>query len=87
LVEQRIAKPKDDLISKLVVEQVRALSALRPFFFACSWLTTPCSRFQLIPGNIQKSDAVQMAFLMLVAGNATMVNMINLVGSISVKIY
>ncbi|OBT60728.1 hypothetical protein VE03_09817 [Pseudogymnoascus sp. 23342-1-I1] len=33
---------------------------------------------QLVPGNIQRDDAVQMAFLMLVAGNATMVNMINL---------
>jgi fungal nitric oxide reductase len=53
LVEQRHAKPKDDLISKLVVEQV-------------------------MPGHIEKSDAVQIAFLMLVAGNATMVNMINL---------
>lgn len=34
---------------------------------------------QLIPGQIEKSDAIQIAFLMLVAGNATMVNMINLV--------
>jgi nitric oxide reductase len=33
-----------------------------------------------VPGNIQRDDAIQMAFLMLVAGNATMVNMINLVG-------
>ncbi|OBT42222.1 hypothetical protein VE00_07730 [Pseudogymnoascus sp. WSF 3629] len=33
---------------------------------------------QLVPGHIQRDDAVQMAFLMLVAGNATMVNMINL---------
>ncbi|KAK5020560.1 hypothetical protein LTR60_000405 [Cryomyces antarcticus] len=53
LVDQRREKPEDDLISKLVVEQ-------------------------LIPGHIEKSDAVQMAFLLLVAGNATMVNMINL---------
>jgi hypothetical protein len=48
-------------------------------------LTTLCSHFQLIPGHIEKSDAVQIAFLMLVAGNATMVNMINLVGSNSLK--
>jgi nitric oxide reductase len=34
---------------------------------------------QLNPGYIEKSDAVQIAFLLLVAGNATMVNMINLV--------
>jgi cytochrome P450 len=34
---------------------------------------------QLNPGHIEKSDAVQIAFLLLVAGNATMVNMINLV--------
>lgn len=34
---------------------------------------------QLRPGNLTKADVVQMAFLMLVAGNATMVNMINLV--------
>lgn len=33
---------------------------------------------QLAPGHIEKSDAVQIAFLLLVAGNATMVNMINL---------
>jgi len=46
-------KAEDDLISKLVVEQVE-------------------------PGNLSKADAVQIAFLLLVAGNATMVNMINL---------
>ncbi|KAL8420745.1 hypothetical protein RB594_003519 [Gaeumannomyces avenae] len=33
---------------------------------------------QLKPGHIEKSDAVQIAFLLLVAGNATMVNMIAL---------
>lgn len=54
LVDQRIQEPKDDLISKLVVEQVK-------------------------PGNIERADAVQIAFLLLVAGNATMVNMIALV--------
>ncbi|GKT63862.1 cytochrome P450 55A1 [Colletotrichum tofieldiae] len=53
LVDQRSIEPKDDLISKLVVEQLR-------------------------PGHIEKSDAVQIAFLILVAGNATMVNMIAL---------
>ncbi|KAF6806528.1 cytochrome p450 55a3 [Colletotrichum plurivorum] len=53
LVEKRSERPKDDLISKLVVEQLR-------------------------PGHIEKSDAVQIAFLLLVAGNATMVNMIAL---------
>lgn len=53
LVDKRMTQPKDDLISKLVTEQV-------------------------IPGHIQRDDAIQMAFLMLVAGNATMVNMINL---------
>jgi fungal nitric oxide reductase len=54
LVNQRLTAPKDDLISKLAVEQVK-------------------------PGHIDKSDAVQIAFLLLVAGNATMVNMIALV--------
>lgn len=34
---------------------------------------------QLTPGNLEKRDVVQLAFLLLVAGNATMVNMINLV--------
>lgn len=34
---------------------------------------------QVKPGNIEKADAVQIAFLLLVAGNATMVNMIALV--------
>ncbi|KAI9739598.1 MAG: hypothetical protein M1834_006316 [Cirrosporium novae-zelandiae] len=53
LVDLRVEKPKDDVISKLVVEQ-------------------------LIPGHIERSDAIQIAFLLLVAGNATMVNMINL---------
>lgn len=53
LVDKRSEQPKDDLISKLVVEQLR-------------------------PGHIEKSDAVQVAFLLLVAGNATMVNMIAL---------
>ncbi|KAF2198826.1 cytochrome P450 55A1 [Delitschia confertaspora ATCC 74209] len=33
---------------------------------------------QVKPGHIEKSDARQIAFLLLVAGNATMVNMINL---------
>ena len=54
LVDKRLTDPKDDLISKLVVEQLK-------------------------PGHIEKSDAVQIAFLLLVAGNATMVNMIALV--------
>ncbi|KAM5342172.1 hypothetical protein ACJ41O_015203 [Fusarium nematophilum] len=53
LVDQRLEEPKDDLIGRLVAEQ-------------------------LIPGHIEKSDAVQIAFLLLVAGNATMVNMIAL---------
>lgn len=34
---------------------------------------------QVRPGHIEKADAVQIAFLLLVAGNATMVNMIALV--------
>jgi nitric oxide reductase len=33
---------------------------------------------QLKPGDLTKDDVVQIAFLLLVAGNATMVNMINL---------
>jgi nitric oxide reductase len=33
---------------------------------------------QLKPGHLTKDDVVQIAFLLLVAGNATMVNMINL---------
>ncbi|KAK7725483.1 hypothetical protein SLS63_008086 [Diaporthe eres] len=53
LVEKRSAQPKEDLVSRLVVEQLR-------------------------PGHIEKADAVQIAFLLLVAGNATMVNMIAL---------
>jgi len=34
---------------------------------------------QVQPGKLEKADAVQIAFLLLVAGNATMVNMIALV--------
>jgi nitric oxide reductase len=41
---------------------------------------------QVKPGNIDKSDAVQIAFLLLVAGNATMVNMITLVCVKSLRI-
>ncbi|KAL7415224.1 cytochrome P450 55A2 [Mrakia frigida] len=53
LVEEKMKNPADDLISKLVQEQ-------------------------LLTGHLAKEDVVQIAFLMLVAGNATMVNMINL---------
>jgi nitric oxide reductase len=38
---------------------------------------------QLRPGHITHEDAVQIAFLLLVAGNATMVNMIALVRGFS----
>lgn len=38
---------------------------------------------QVKKGNLDKADAVQMAFLLLVAGNATMVNMITLVSAAS----
>lgn len=54
LVDERMKEPKDDLISELVVEQMKK-------------------------GKLEKSDAVQIAFLLLVAGNATMINMIGLV--------
>ncbi|KAF5020287.1 hypothetical protein F66182_7663 [Fusarium sp. NRRL 66182] len=40
-------------------------------------ITKLCTE-QVKPGNIEKADAVQIAFLLLVAGNATMVNMIAL---------
>lgn len=36
---------------------------------------------QVKKGNLEMADAVQMAFLLLVAGNATMVNMITLVSA------
>lgn len=54
LVEERMQEPKDDLISRLVVEQVQ-------------------------PGHLEQAEATQIAFLLLVAGNATMVSMIALV--------
>ncbi|RKU45605.1 hypothetical protein DL546_008006 [Coniochaeta pulveracea] len=53
LVDKRMQEPKDDVISKLAIEQVK-------------------------PGHLTRDDAVQNAFLLLVAGNATMVNMIGL---------
>lgn len=53
LVEKKMQDPKDDLISKLVTEQVK-------------------------PGHLDQAGAAQIAFLLLVAGNATMVNMIAL---------
>jgi fungal nitric oxide reductase len=37
---------------------------------------------QVQKGNLDMADAVQMAFLLLVAGNATMVNMISLVSGL-----
>lgn len=61
------------MISKLVVEQVSR--DYIPLFGAQSHIRPG----KLNAGHIEKSDAVQIAFLMLVAGNATMVNMINLV--------
>ncbi|KAF9456608.1 cytochrome P450 55A2 [Collybia nuda] len=53
VTDKKITNPSNDLISRLVVEQLR-------------------------PGHLTREDVVQIAFLMLVAGNATMVNMINL---------
>ncbi|XP_044717493.1 cytochrome p450 domain-containing protein [Hirsutella rhossiliensis] len=53
LVDQRSKQPEDDLISDLVVHQVR-------------------------PGRLEAADAVQVAFLLIVAGNATVVSMIAL---------
>ncbi|PGG99223.1 hypothetical protein AJ79_08653 [Helicocarpus griseus UAMH5409] len=53
LVDKKLENPQDDMISNLVVEQLK-------------------------PGNINRQDAIQISFLMLVAGNATLVNMITL---------
>jgi nitric oxide reductase len=41
---------------------------------------------QVNKGNLDKADAVQVAFLLLVAGNATMVNMIALVSVCQAKL-
>ena len=79
LVDERIVKPENDLISKLVVEQVNApliASILVSSTAHCWWI---CGASQITPGHITKADALQIAFLLLVAGNATVVNMINLV--------
>ena len=78
LVDQRVAKPLNDLISKLVVEQVSGVTCEADLHHRLIQLILFFT-IQLIPGHIEKSDATQMAFLMLVAGNATMVSMINLV--------
>ncbi|KAF2150809.1 cytochrome P450 [Myriangium duriaei CBS 260.36] len=53
LVKQRIDKPEDDLISKLVVEQLK-------------------------PGNLTEEDVVNLALLVLTAGNAAMLSSIGL---------
>jgi nitric oxide reductase len=53
LVSSKENEPTEDLISKLIVEQLR-------------------------PGHLMHQDVVQISFLLLVAGNATMVNMITL---------
>ena len=34
---------------------------------------------QLVPGHVERADAVQLAFLLLVAGNAATVDMLALV--------
>ncbi len=81
-MDQRLAKPENDIISSLVVEQVRQLWFCCRYTFGHPRLTSITCRPQLIPGHIEKSDVTQIAFLLLVAGNATMVNMINLVGSV-----
>jgi len=51
LVDKRIKKPQDDLISKLIVEQMK-------------------------PGNLEKEDVNTLAFLVLTAGNAALINSI-----------
>ena len=51
LVDRRTDKPQNDLISRLVIEQVK-------------------------PGHLTRDEAVHMVFLLLVAGNATLTNMI-----------
>lgn len=53
LVDKRIEKPENDLISKLVVEQYK-------------------------PGHLEKEDVGNLAFLVLVAGNAALINSIAL---------
>ncbi|KAG9232188.1 cytochrome P450 55A1 [Amylocarpus encephaloides] len=53
LVDKRLEKPEEDLISLLVNTQLKA-------------------------GRLQKADVTQIAFLLLVAGNATMISMIAL---------
>jgi len=72
LVDQRMEDPKEDLISKLVLEQVKRS-------FNCHLDDPLLTSVQVKLGHLERSDAVQIAFLLLVAGNATMVNMINLV--------
>lgn len=42
---------------------------------------------QLQTGHLEHEDAVQIIFLLLVAGNATMVNMIALVSRLATSIY
>jgi len=51
LVSSKEKEPGDDLVSKVVIEQLR-------------------------PGHIEHEDLVQLTFLLLVAGNATMTSMI-----------
>lgn len=54
LVDNKTARPGRDVISTLVMEQLK-------------------------PGHLEKLDVVQVVFLLLVAGNATVVSMIALV--------
>ncbi len=42
---------------------------------------------QLQKGHLEHEDAVQITFLLLVAGNATMVNMIALVSQLATSIH
>lgn len=60
LVKKKEENPGDDLISKLILEQLR-------------------------PGYLEMEDVVQITFLLLVAGNATVASMIGLVSSYAIK--
>jgi len=70
LISKKEQNLGDDLISKLIVEQVLP--------FLVFWFGDSPSP-QLRPGHLTREDLVQISFLLLVAGNATVASIINLV--------
>ena len=80
LVDRKLANPGNDIISDLVVTQVRTLPPLKDDRFTSNTNRRRIlANLQLKPGHMEKEDLVTLAFTLIVAGNAAMIAMIGLV--------